>query len=669
MSWKALRGYEKVWFLIGGLCIFVFLLNFKPSEPYLSQYLICNQETQEDYCSSFKTSTDCSVSPPCEWSAASQCGIVPCSNVTYSQCGNDDYNYCEQDSNQSCTDVRCYLHFTDDEVNNDIYPWATYAYLPFLLTLGPFAELFSYRLAILFGLLGRGVARMLLIYGRSLLSMQIMEVAYALGTAAEDVFSAFVYYAVHPDHYQRATSYLKATALSSCVISGILGDLLVVLQGTSIRLLMWISAVSVWIGFVVGLGILRSQAASSRQLDYSALTQELSVEDPRLKIWSDETATQRQTLLDIRGASPRLNLTTAETMQNFRMQLECLRHALHDGPTSCMLALWVMGNAVFTVSTALGNCFSSHLIKEFSVQTVYNYEVAIFEELAGSNQWNGSVLAVLLLAGAVGAMMPSWMSPLSPSMPHQQSTTREEPELIIANRLIVATGVAVFALLAVVSSWSLQPSMMGLTVYFASWYFVNAIVYAQLALRLKTSQSSNQRLATSQSTVYSPAAMHAQKLALSSNEDGNVEGDDSEDHASAYSLRPSLGAARYSALNSSVDHTATVSCPSTTDPADSSMADPPFSLAIVLIVATSVAVQVVLQGVLFSALGLSLHFVVWILALISIVTALCYFCAVVWMFGLTSLGREWVHSVRWIACGCRYESSHTIHSLESSIQQ
>ena len=71
------------------------------------------------------------------------------------------------------------------------------------------------------------------------------------------VFSGYVYYVVLPAQYQRATSYLKAAALSASVLAGILGDLLVVEGGASLDTLMWISCVSVCAGFAVGLYVLR----------------------------------------------------------------------------------------------------------------------------------------------------------------------------------------------------------------------------------------------------------------------------------------------------------------------------------------------------------------------------------------------------------------------------
>lgn len=167
--------------IIFGLCAFMAFLSFKPSEPYLSEYLICNKDTQEDYCAGFSNINSCNNNIPCSWQGvASVCGIVPCANVTISECGNSDYDYCTKkdhtDSAQTCENENCYKNFSEDEVNDEIYPWSTYAYLPFLLVLGPLAELFSYRAAILVGICGRLVTRFLLLYGKSILDMQMMQV-------------------------------------------------------------------------------------------------------------------------------------------------------------------------------------------------------------------------------------------------------------------------------------------------------------------------------------------------------------------------------------------------------------------------------------------------------------------------------------------------------------
>lgn len=76
------------------------------------------------------------------------------------------------------------------------------------------------------------------------------------------VFSAYIYYVVSVDQYQLATSLVKASALMAFVLSGVLGDILVVLYDTSLQYLMWISAAFVWSGFLVGLFVIRSSNKS-----------------------------------------------------------------------------------------------------------------------------------------------------------------------------------------------------------------------------------------------------------------------------------------------------------------------------------------------------------------------------------------------------------------------
>lgn len=176
----ALRSQKAIIF---GLCAFMAFLSFKPSEPYLSEYLVCNKDTQQDYCNGFGDAISCSSNVPCSWQGSSGvygCNITPCANVTIGDCGNSDFDYCSKKDHsnapQTCEDTHCYKSFSEDQVNDEIYPWSTYAYLPFLLVLGPWAELFSYRAAILVGICGRLVTRFLLLYGTSILDMQLMQV-------------------------------------------------------------------------------------------------------------------------------------------------------------------------------------------------------------------------------------------------------------------------------------------------------------------------------------------------------------------------------------------------------------------------------------------------------------------------------------------------------------
>jgi len=67
---------------------------------------------------------------------------------------------------------------TEAQLDNEVWPVDTYAMLLFLLPMGLFAELWSYRGVIVGGVLCRQVTRVLLLFGEGLRAMQVMQ-AYA----------------------------------------------------------------------------------------------------------------------------------------------------------------------------------------------------------------------------------------------------------------------------------------------------------------------------------------------------------------------------------------------------------------------------------------------------------------------------------------------------------
>lgn len=183
------------------LCIFVFFNNFKPLDPYLTEYLLCYKKDAEESCTTSSNNnystyysnrlTSSSCSAPCSYDeTTSTCSLISCEDLSKDDCGSDTYDYCEW-KNNTCKERKCYKNFTTDEINNLIYPFITYSYLPFLLILGPLAELVSYRLAIFIGMIGRVACRVLLFYGKSIASMQLMESSYALAIASDDGIKNF----------------------------------------------------------------------------------------------------------------------------------------------------------------------------------------------------------------------------------------------------------------------------------------------------------------------------------------------------------------------------------------------------------------------------------------------------------------------------------------------
>jgi len=84
-------------------------------------------------------------------------------------------------------DSVCLFHvsyFDDFQVNDQIFPVWTYSYLAFLLPLGIFAELLSYKAVLLFGWCARLTTRLILLFGSTVIQMQVMQIAFGPSPSA-----------------------------------------------------------------------------------------------------------------------------------------------------------------------------------------------------------------------------------------------------------------------------------------------------------------------------------------------------------------------------------------------------------------------------------------------------------------------------------------------------
>ncbi|KAF4758949.1 hypothetical protein FOZ63_031904 [Perkinsus olseni] len=159
--------------------------------------------------------------------------------------------------------------FTDDQINSQIYPWSTYACIPFLLVGGCLSEFVGYKLALILGALGRLATRFLLLFGSSLLEMQIMQCTYSFGTAAEEIFYGYLFHVVPKENYQKLTSMNLASHVFSHMLSGIVGDVMVDACHMSYTSLMWVSAASVIVAAFIALfltGVKRDKAPRPKEV-------------------------------------------------------------------------------------------------------------------------------------------------------------------------------------------------------------------------------------------------------------------------------------------------------------------------------------------------------------------------------------------------------------------
>jgi len=163
------------------LCLFGFFKDFKPSEPFLTQYLISPQ----------------------------------------------------------------WVNITLSEAYTSVYPIWTYSYLAVLVFVFILTDWVRYKPMIIFEGLAYVTTWILLVFGSGVQLMQFMQVAYGIATATEISYYSYIYAKVHSDKYQMVTSFTRVAILMGIFLSSSLGQLLTSYELVDFRQLNIISLCSV----------------------------------------------------------------------------------------------------------------------------------------------------------------------------------------------------------------------------------------------------------------------------------------------------------------------------------------------------------------------------------------------------------------------------------------
>lgn len=118
-------------------------------------------------------------------------------------------------------------NFTKAEVNQEIYPISTYSYFATLVVIFLITDFVRYKpIIILCGFSG-AITFLLIIIGRDMLTMQIVEFCYGLFLSTEVAYYTYIYAKVDKKHFQEVTSHTKAASLFGRCLSGIIAQLTV----------------------------------------------------------------------------------------------------------------------------------------------------------------------------------------------------------------------------------------------------------------------------------------------------------------------------------------------------------------------------------------------------------------------------------------------------------
>ncbi|XP_012148490.2 thiamine transporter 2 [Megachile rotundata] len=118
-------------------------------------------------------------------------------------------------------------NFTNIQVNQEIFPVSTYSYFATLVVVFLITDFVRYKpIIILCGFSG-ALTFLLLIVGKDLLTLQIVEFGYGLFFSTEVAYYTYIYAKVDKKHYQEVTSHTKAASLFGRCLSGIVAQLTV----------------------------------------------------------------------------------------------------------------------------------------------------------------------------------------------------------------------------------------------------------------------------------------------------------------------------------------------------------------------------------------------------------------------------------------------------------
>ncbi|XP_031521743.1 reduced folate transporter [Papio anubis] len=148
-------------------------------------------------------------------------------------------------------------NFTPQEVTNKITPVLSYSYLAVLVPVFLLTDYLRYTPVLLLQGLSFVSVWLLLLLGRSVAHMQLMEFFYSVTMAARIAYSSYIFSLVRPARYQRVAGYSRAAVLLGVFTSSVLGQLLVTVGRVSFSTLNYISLAFLTFSVVLALFLKR----------------------------------------------------------------------------------------------------------------------------------------------------------------------------------------------------------------------------------------------------------------------------------------------------------------------------------------------------------------------------------------------------------------------------
>ncbi|XP_032921062.1 reduced folate transporter isoform X2 [Catharus ustulatus] len=144
-------------------------------------------------------------------------------------------------------------NFTKAEVTNVITPVLSYSYMAVLVPIFLLTDYLRYKPVLVLQSLSHISIWALLVWGTSVLAMQLMEFFYGITMATRIAYSSYIFSLVAPSRYQRMASYSRSAVLLGVFTSSVLGQLCITLGSVSFNTLNYVSLGFVSFGLILTL--------------------------------------------------------------------------------------------------------------------------------------------------------------------------------------------------------------------------------------------------------------------------------------------------------------------------------------------------------------------------------------------------------------------------------
>ncbi|XP_075873632.1 thiamine transporter 1 [Nelusetta ayraudi] len=141
-------------------------------------------------------------------------------------------------------------NLTETQVVNEIYPIWTYSYLVLLFPAFLATDYLRYKPVLILQATSFVATYILLLVGRGLLAMQLVEFAFGVATASDVAYYSYIYSVVEPAHYQRATGYCRSVTLFGSAAGSLIGQLLLSKAGVRLLHLVMATMAAAGVAFV-----------------------------------------------------------------------------------------------------------------------------------------------------------------------------------------------------------------------------------------------------------------------------------------------------------------------------------------------------------------------------------------------------------------------------------